>query len=194
MTNSPISRIGGKRLLRKAICERFPAADRFDRYIEVFGGAAWVLLYKDKHAQIEVYNDGDGELVNLMRCIKYHSSELQREISGFYNSREIFLDALEQLQCRGFTDIQRAARYFVKMILSISLDTIYTKNFSKFSLLPHKYPRSVSGVDICAGASCGGTQRCMITPPFFSRRHAAYCRADSPIVPITHKVTPNKRF
>lgn len=81
-----------------------------------------------------------------------------------------------------------------KLILSISLDTIYTKNFSKFSLLPHKYPRSVSGVDICAGASCGGTQRCMITPPFFSRRHAAYCRADSPIVPITHKVTPNKRF
>ena len=80
------------------------------------------------------------------------------------------------------------------VILSISLDTIYTKNFSKFSLLPHKYPRSVSGVDICAGASCGGTQCCMITPPFFSRRHAAYCRADSPIVPITHKVTPNKRF
>ena len=72
------------------------------------------------------------------------------------------------------------------VILSISLDTIYTKNFSKFSLLPHKYPRSVSGVDICAGASCGGTQCCMITPPFFSRRHAAYCRADSPIVPITH--------
>lgn len=118
MTNSPISRIGGKRLLRKAICERFPAAERFDRYIEVFGGAAWVLLYKDKHAQIEVYNDGDGELVNLMRCIKYHSGELQREISGFYNSREMFLDALEQLQCRGFTDIQRAARYFVKMRIS----------------------------------------------------------------------------
>ena len=81
-----------------------------------------------------------------------------------------------------------------RMILSISLDTIYTKNFSKFSLLPHKYPRSVSGVDICAGASCDGTQCCIITPSFFSRRHAAYCRADSPIVPITHKVTPNKRF
>ena len=75
-----------------------------------------------------------------------------------------------------------------------SLDTIYTNNFSKFSLLPPKYPRSVSGVDIWAGASCSGTQHCIITPPFFSRRHAAYCRADSPIVPITHKVTPNKRF
>lgn len=118
MTNSPIPRVGGKRLLRKKICERFPDADRFDRYIEVFGGAAWVLLYKDKHAQMEVYNDGDGELVNLMRCIKYHSGELQREISGLYNSREMFLDALEQLHCRGFTDIQRAARYFVKMRIS----------------------------------------------------------------------------
>lgn len=118
MTNSPIPRVGGKRLLRKEICNRFPEPNRFDRYIEVFGGAAWVLLYKEKHAQMEVYNDGDSELVNLMRCIKYHSSELQREISGIYNSREMFLDSLEQLRCRGFTDIQRAARYFVKMRIS----------------------------------------------------------------------------
>lgn len=118
MTNSPISRVGGKRLLRKTICERFPISDKFDRYIEVFGGAAWVLLYKDKHAPLEVYNDGDGNLVNLMRCIKYHSEELQREIDGFYNSREMFFDAIEQLSCKGFTDIQRAARYFIKIRLS----------------------------------------------------------------------------
>lgn len=118
MTNSPIPRVGGKCLLRKEICNRFPDSNRFDRYIEVFGGAAWVLLYKDKHAQMEVYNDGDGDLVNLMRCIKYHSGELQRETDGFLNSREMFFDALEQLKCRGFTDIQRAARYFIKMRLS----------------------------------------------------------------------------
>lgn len=118
MTNSPIPRVGGKRLLRKTICERFPVSDKFDRYIEVFGGAAWVLLYKDKHAPLEVYNDGDCNLVNLMRCIKYHSGELQREIDGFYNSREMFFDAIEQLNCKGFTDIQRAARYFIKIRLS----------------------------------------------------------------------------
>lgn len=118
MTNSPIPRVGGKRLLRKTICESFPPAEKFNRYIEVFGGAAWVLLYKDKHAQLEVYNDADGNLVNLMRCIKYHSGELQREIDGFYNSREMFFDAIEQLNCRGFTDIQRAARYFIKIRLS----------------------------------------------------------------------------
>lgn len=118
MTNSPIPRVGGKRLLRRAICDRFPETDKFDRYIEVFGGAAWVLLYKEKHATLEVYNDGDGDLVNLMRCIKYHSGELQREIDGFYNSREMFFDAIEQLKCKGFTDIQRAARYFMKIRLS----------------------------------------------------------------------------
>lgn len=92
MTNSPIPRVGGKRLLRKTICDSFPPAKNFDRYIEVFGGAAWVLLYKDKHAQLEVYNDADGNLINFMRCIKYHSGELRREIDGFYNSREMLKD------------------------------------------------------------------------------------------------------
>ncbi len=56
-------------MLRKHICERFPADGTFDRYIEVFGGAGWVLFYKDRHAPLEVYNDADGQLVNLMRCI-----------------------------------------------------------------------------------------------------------------------------
>ena len=37
--------IGGKRMLRKAILERFPT-DKVERYIEVFGGAAWVLFAK----------------------------------------------------------------------------------------------------------------------------------------------------
>lgn len=116
--NSPISRMGGKKLLRNAICERFPPPESFDRYIEVFGGAAWVLFHKDKHAELEVYNDADGELVNLMRCIRYHAEELQREISFYCNSREMFEEAGAQLQCRGFTDIQRAARYFVRMKIS----------------------------------------------------------------------------
>lgn len=120
--NSPISRIGGKKLLRKTICEAFPESGTYDRYIEVFGGAGWVLFYKDRHADLEVYNDADGELVNLMRCIKYHAGELQREISCYLNSREMFLDVSDQLKCRGLTDIQRAARYFVKMRLSFGSD------------------------------------------------------------------------
>lgn len=122
MINSPIPRIGGKRLLRTKICDSFPSGERFNRYIEVFGGGGWVLFFKEKQADLEIYNDADGNLVNLMRCIKYHCSELQREIDGFYNSREIFYDVSQQLNCRDFTDIQRAARYFIKMRLSFGAD------------------------------------------------------------------------
>lgn len=122
MINSPIPRIGGKRLLRNKISDMFPSAEQFNRYIEVFGGGAWVLFTKEKQADLEIYNDADGNLVNLMRCIKYHCSELQREIDGFYNSREFFCDVSQQLNCRGFTDIQRAARYFLKMRLSFGAD------------------------------------------------------------------------
>lgn len=120
--NSPITRIGGKKLLRKHICECFPEEGIFDRYIEVFGGAGWVLFYKDKHAPLEVYNDADGQLVNLMRCIKYHAAELQRELDGYVNSREMFEDAKAQYDVRGLTDIQRAARYFLRMKLSFGAD------------------------------------------------------------------------
>ena len=40
--NSFISWIGGKKLLRKHILELFP--EEYSRYIEVFGGAGWVLF------------------------------------------------------------------------------------------------------------------------------------------------------
>ena len=54
--NSFIAWIGGKRLLRKAIIERFPE-EGFDRYIEVFGGAGWVLFGKEVGKELEVFND-----------------------------------------------------------------------------------------------------------------------------------------
>lgn len=112
-----ISWIGGKRLLRKEIIARFPKG-QFDRYIEVFGGAGWVLFGSEKHAPFEVYNDINGDLVNLFRCVKYHCAELQRELEWCLNSREFFFDFKEQLKLRGLTDIQRAARFFLIVKLS----------------------------------------------------------------------------
>ena len=90
--------IGGKRMLRKAILERFPT-DEVGRYVEVFGGAAWVLFAKEKKAnQLEVYNDINSNLVNLFRCVKYHCGELQREMEWMLTSREQFFDCLAQGQ------------------------------------------------------------------------------------------------
>jgi DNA adenine methylase len=118
--NSFISWIGGKKLLKKEIINRFP--EKFNRYIEVFGGAGWVLFGKDKIANMEVYNDYNSDLVNLFRCVKFHCGELQRELSFMLNSRELFYDFANQYNTRGMTDIQRAARFFMLIKTSYGSD------------------------------------------------------------------------
>lgn len=107
--------IGGKRALRKDILAAFPS--EYSRYIEVFGGAGWVLFGKQTTGQMEVFNDADGSLINIYRCIKYHPDALAAELSGLPHSREMFLDCQNQFEQRGYTDIQRAARslYLIKM-------------------------------------------------------------------------------
>lgn len=113
--------VGGKSLLAKKITSLFP--DDIDRYIEVFGGGGSVLFYKENHANLEIYNDFNSCLVNLFRCAKYHREELQREISGYFNSREIFEEIKEKLKISGFTDIQRAAMFYVQIKISYGSDT-----------------------------------------------------------------------
>ena len=116
--------VGGKSLLAKKIVSLFP--DDIDRYIEVFGGGGSVLFCRDKHADLEVYNDLNSDLVNLFRCEKYHREELQREISGYLNSREIFDEIKAKMNVSGFTDIQRAAMFYVRLKIS------YGSNFRTF--------------------------------------------------------------
>lgn len=113
--------IGGKSLLAKKIKSLFP--ENFGRYIEVFGGGGSVLFSADKHAPIEVYNDANGQLVNLFRCIKYHREELQKEIRFYLNSREMFFNCRDRLDCAGFTDIQRAAMYYICIKISFGAST-----------------------------------------------------------------------
>ena len=106
--NSFIGWVGGKKILRKAVCERFPA--EFSKYVEVFGGAGWVLFNSEKHANFEVYNDINSELVNLFRCVKYHPDARDQEMGLILNSRELF-NCFRSQSIEGLTDIQRAARY-----------------------------------------------------------------------------------
>ncbi len=120
--NSFIAWIGGKKLLRKSIIERFPNENEIDRYIEVFGGAGWVLFGKEPSKHLEVFNDIDSDLINLYRCIKYHCEALQKELDWLLISREQFFDSKSQLDTRGLTDIQRAARYFLIIKISFGAD------------------------------------------------------------------------
>ncbi|MBQ7232829.1 MAG: DNA adenine methylase [Bacillales bacterium] len=119
--NSFITWIGGKKLLRNKIVEMFPKSD-IDRYIEVFGGVGWVLFHKDQHAKLEVFNDVNSNLINLYRCVKYHCEELQKELDWILISRETFFDYKQQIDTRGLTDIQRAARFFFIIKASYGAD------------------------------------------------------------------------
>lgn len=118
--------IGGKRALRKDILAAFPP--EYSRYIEVFGGAGWVLFGKQQTGQMEVFNDADGSLINIYRCIKYHPDALATELSGLPHSREMFFDCKNQFEQRGYTDIQRAARslYLIKMSFGSDRNTFAT--------------------------------------------------------------------
>lgn len=134
--NSFIGWIGGKRALRNEITKRFPSD--YERYIEVFGGAGWVLFGRDSSAKcMEVFNDFDGDLINVYRCIKYHPDALKQELTLLPDSRELFFDCLAQEKTRGLTDIQRAARslYLIKMSFGTDRRTFATapKNICNIS-------------------------------------------------------------
>ena len=63
-----MSWIGGKKSLRDLIVNLFPLY--YERYIEVFGGGGWILFHKPPGNDFEVYNDFNGLLVNLYRCVR----------------------------------------------------------------------------------------------------------------------------
>ncbi len=111
--NSFIGWVGGKKALRETIVNEFPEVMP-KRYIEVFGGAGWVLFHKEKVSkQLEVYNDIDSNLVNMFRVVKYHREEFLKELDLLFPAREIFDNYKKQMYMPGLTDIQRAARYYV---------------------------------------------------------------------------------
>jgi len=96
MQNSPICWVGGKRLLRKRILSLFPP---HVCYVEVFGGAAWVLFGKDPSiSQVEVLNDIDSELINFYEVVKYHPMDFIASFDWELVSRELFRKYKKELK------------------------------------------------------------------------------------------------
>lgn len=63
----------------------------------------------------ETINDINGDLVSFYRCCKYHLDPLLDELDLVLNSRQDFEDYCKQ---PGLTEIQRAARWFIRNKLS----------------------------------------------------------------------------
>lgn len=102
---------GGKQRLLKHI---LPLIPEHTLYCEVFGGGLAVFLSRPP-SYVEVVNDINGDLVSFYRCCKYHLEPLLDELEFVLNSRREFEDYIAQ---PGLTDIQRAARWFIRNKLS----------------------------------------------------------------------------
>ncbi|MDL2232053.1 DNA adenine methylase [Ruminococcaceae bacterium OttesenSCG-928-L11] len=127
--NSFTSRVGGKKSQREEIVARFPLS--YSRYIEVFGGAAWVLFHKPP-TPFEVYNDFDGSLVNLFRHVREHPDELREALRYTLNSREDFKRMRDAFKKKlPMDDLTRAAWYYQLMRIS------YASKMSSFACQPH---------------------------------------------------------
>lgn len=125
-----MSWIGGKKALREEVVQRFPL--QFDRYVEVFGGAGWVLFHKEPRRDFEVYNDLNSLLVNLYRCVQEKPEELIAALKYALNSREEF-DRIRTALSRDSpaSDIQRAAWFY--QIIRYS----YASGLTSFAARPH---------------------------------------------------------
>jgi len=109
-----MSWIGGKKSLRELIVSLFPLY--YERYIEVFGGGGWVLFHKPPGNDFEVYNDFNGLLTNLYRCVREKPNELIDALYFVLNSREDF-DIVKEALARDSptSDVIRAS-YFYQLI------------------------------------------------------------------------------
>ena len=71
--------IGGKEQYIPIICPVFPP--KMHRYGEHFGGSGSILLGQPKiRGRVEFYNDYNGDLSNLMLCVRDHLAALLREL------------------------------------------------------------------------------------------------------------------
>ena len=79
-------------------------------YVEVFGGAAPLLLNKPP-SPVEVYNDIDGNLVNLFRVVRDKPDELLDELKLIPYSRRLYYEFLRDLRHER-DPVRRAAMYY----------------------------------------------------------------------------------
>ena len=105
---SPLVYVGGKSILSKQIIPMIP---QHSIYCEVFAGAGWI-FFKKEPAKNEILNDLDSDLISFYRILQNHLEEFLRQFKWLLQSREWFDDWKDQLDGRGLTDIQRAARYY----------------------------------------------------------------------------------
>lgn len=113
---------GGKWRLAEWIISHFP---KHRVYVEPFGGGASVLLQKPM-ASTEIYNDADGEVVELFRVLRdpEQAAELKRRLILTPFARGEYEAAYELAD----TAVERARRTIVKSFMGMGSKAIWRKS------------------------------------------------------------------
>lgn len=107
---------GGKWRIAPTIISFFPP---HRTYVEPFGGAASILLRKPR-CYAEVYNDLDGEVVNVFRQARDDGTELRKLLYFTPFSREEFLKAYEPTEDL----LERARRTIVRSFMGFGAGAV----------------------------------------------------------------------
>ncbi|MCI8650739.1 MAG: DNA adenine methylase [Anaerotruncus sp.] len=109
-----MSWIGGKKALRDEVVRRFPLS--YAKYIEVFGGAGWVLFHKPPGREEEYFNDFNPNLTNLYLCVQNAQKELElkQQLMRALNSELAFRHLMQanKIPVTDIPNVQRAAEFY----------------------------------------------------------------------------------
>lgn len=122
--DSPLKWVGGKSRMRKQILALLPTDA--EAYVEVFGGAGWVLFAKKPHP-LEVLNDKNGDLVNLWRVLKWRNAELLESVHQHLYSRQMFMEMRDN-KPTGPDEMERATWMYLMIQMAFGADLSRSQN------------------------------------------------------------------
>lgn len=109
---SPIKWVGGK---SKLVNTLLPLIPKHKCYVEVFGGAGW-LLFAKKPSPVEILNDFDGNLMNFWSVVKNAPDQFIESFNYTLVSREIFDTYKKKYKENNFEDAIEKAHVFYYLV------------------------------------------------------------------------------
>lgn len=111
-------------------------------YVEVFGGAGWVLFRKEP-SEVEVWNDLNSDLVNLFRVVRTRLDVFKRRQYFLLSSREEYYSFMQAVKKGKFeSDVDRAIAFYYLIKNSFGSGI-----FTGWAFSPSRPPRYCPGLD-----------------------------------------------
>lgn len=133
--------VGGKARLAAAIIAKMP---EHNSYVEVFGGGGWVLFNKPK-IKTEVYNDINGDLINLFRAVRDRMIQFQHRQYFLLSSRQEYNSFREAWRtCRPKDDLDRAIMFYYLLKNSFGANIMSGWGYGRQDCA--RYPSSLDGL------------------------------------------------